>query len=246
MFCPACGKSLADDAKFCNGCGKQINSSVIEIPQTTTEVNIDPVPENKPVAEKKKLNINVKKLFIKIGIGILLTALYVGISAIFLMVLNTDESIVINTIYESDVSHHVTLEKFLEILIDGNRIFNPTMVSTALGIGLYILIYAVPIFAGIALVTTLINKRFFSLNIVFSIISVISAAAVALVTPAAVKFVPELNQAIGVNNGIIFDDIAEFEFEKLVIFAAIAAAFIVAIIIVTIIYNKRGIKNEQI
>lgn len=46
MFCTKCGKSLADDAKFCSGCGAAVKSEPAPIPVVaeSTPVAVEPIP----------------------------------------------------------------------------------------------------------------------------------------------------------------------------------------------------------
>ena len=46
MFCPSCGEELADDAKFCKNCGKEIRQKQPEGIVQNQEFNVERVEES--------------------------------------------------------------------------------------------------------------------------------------------------------------------------------------------------------
>lgn len=234
MFCNSCGNKIEDGVKFCTSCGKPIEQATEITPTISKDVQTKVVKERKPLIAKSTAT--------SIGIALLLAVLYAGISSIFVLLLNMSDTILVKSAFDKDMNGYLTLQEFLDILLNGNRIFNPTTVSTAIGSAVYIFIYAVPAFAGLALIAAFIGKKSVALHTVFSIMSVISAAVVAVAAPISIKLVPEIKQAIAINMGMLFEDIKAFSYTKLFIFAGVIIVLLIASCIVAGVLNKRRAK----
>lgn len=94
MFCSNCGKELADNAKFCDGCGSQINVGAQSVLQNSASNNVQG-------DDKSSSKINHKGKFI-CGIVLVSLAMIIVIDALFFKdslimfddgVLNTSEII---------------------------------------------------------------------------------------------------------------------------------------------------------
>lgn len=225
MFCPHCGKENDNKSVFCAACGIRINESPAAPPQAVPAKNYAPLIK--------------KETMIKFSLASVLVLLYAGISIIFIMLLTFEDSITVNTVFNSSLSKDLTLEELLEILISGNKIFNPTPLSTALGVGLYALVYSLPAFALIALIGAFIGKKTFAFYTVSSIITVLTAAIVTLITPLSVMLIPDFKQVIARSVGVIVGDVDNVTFVPIIIFVAIALVLLIAAGIVTRIFNKR-------
>lgn len=224
MFCHFCGKEIDDNAKFCVHCGENLDS-VKEVTQNTV------VKEKKPIITKATI--------ITTGLCLLLLVLYAGIAFLLIQLLHADDTILIKSSFDDDLVKTLTLKEFLDILLDGNRIFNPTMLSTSIGLGLSLFIYATPAFAALAFISACIGKKTAAINTVFSIMSILSAIAVAIVTPISVKLVSELKLALAYNQRMLSEDIKAFSYAKPIVYSAIVMVLVIVTGIVTRILNKR-------
>lgn len=238
MFCPYCGKENENDAVFCEDCGKSILDSPPE--QKPAEPK---APVSKPVKERSPLI--AKSTVKKILLALCLILLYAGISTLFIVMLNLENAITVKTIFDDDVTKSITLNNLLSDLISGNKVFNPTTLSLAFGMGLYALIYSVPAFALIAIAGAFCSKKTFAFYTVSSIITVLSVAASILIAPLSAIIIPGFKQAIAASAGVVLDDVGKITFIPIIIFSAIIIILLVASAIVTVTLKKEGLKNEN-
>lgn len=59
MFCPKCGKELADTAKFCSGCGEKIEQNVAPVENTPAEEIAAPVDPIAPVSSTEPVSSTI-------------------------------------------------------------------------------------------------------------------------------------------------------------------------------------------
>ena len=236
MFCPHCGSQNDNNSTFCGSCGKPLDPSPAAAPQTATQV----LPKRvAPAVTKPTAPLITKEAMVKGTLAVILTLLYAGLAALFIMMLNFEDTIAVESAFDSGAGGHLTLKTFLDVLVGGNRIFNPTPLSAAIGIGAYILIYSVPAFALMALIGTFIDKKGSRLYVVSTIITAMASAAIIAVIPVATKLLPDFKQALSVNAGLIFDDVDNLSFTSFIIVAAIAVVLIIITGIITSMFNKR-------
>ncbi|MBQ9742871.1 MAG: zinc-ribbon domain-containing protein [Ruminococcus sp.] len=210
--------------------------------------NQKPAPTNTPKPKKQKVKkekspVDSKKLLITCVLTLILFCLYALTSYIALALPSMEDTIIVSTISDSDNEIGITLGEMLSVMIHGNRIFYPTAISSALGTITYIFLYSVPVFAGLAFVGSVINKRATSLNIAFSVISLISAAVSALVVPVTVMLIPEFKQLLSINAGVVFNDIGKLSCTKLMIFAGLTVLLVIASIVFSAIVKVRRNKK---
>lgn len=255
MFCPQCGKELKADVIFCNGCGKRLQKepevsttpavaqtpTVVQVPTVVQKPAVVQAPADTPAPKEKKPSIFTKDNFTKAGLILLSGVLYALVAVLFLFIININDTISIKTLFDDDISKHMTLNELLIIMIKGNRIFNPTAISTALGIWTYLLIFSLPVFALISYINILISKKSNRLHIVFCVIVGLSAVTNAVITPVSVKLVSGLKQAISVSVGILPEDIDTFGFIPLIIASVIAVVItVISTIVIFSLRKRRG------
>lgn len=233
MFCPYCGKENENDSLFCVDCGKQLSE-----PQPIT-----PAPQTPIKKPKERSPLITKEVRNKWLIALILILLYTGISALFIILLNLENSIAIKTVFDDDVTKHITLNQLLKAFVSGNKVFNPTTVTLALGVGTYTLIYSVPVFSVIALIGTFSGKKVFGLYTVSSVVTVLSVAATLLIAPLSLILIPDFKQVISASAGIVFNDFDKITFIPIIVFSVLIIALLVAIGIVTGLFNKRRTKK---
>ncbi|MBE6738564.1 MAG: zinc ribbon domain-containing protein [Ruminococcaceae bacterium] len=243
MFCPNCGVKLPDEAQFCGECGASLSASKEQISatQVTAPVTVtNPVPV-KVVTPRQPMSKETKT---KLLFSLVLTLLYAGISLFVIFSLNLKNSILINGNYQGDFSEGLTLADFLSVLINGNRLFSPTILSKAIGVSAYIFIFATPVAAFIALVMSFVGKRFYALHIMSSIISCISIGLIGASVPVSFLLIEGFEENLAVSYGVFADNLQSVTYIKLLIFASVALLFVIATLIVTAVYSrKRRVKR---
>ncbi len=256
MFCPKCGKQIADSAVFCGECGTLIpkqetqapNTQNSAQPQVTPATVVPPtvIPQKitkpKPAKEKKTF---AKSNFINALFILLITLTYTAISFLCISLLSAKDAITIQSAFNESFTCDIDFNKFLEILFSGNVIFNPTLPSTVLSLGITIFCYAVPVICGISILGTIFNKKKIRFNIATSIFSTLTSAIIILFVPLSLRFVPKLNDALSAHAGMLRDDIKAVTYTPLIITGAIILALVVISTILSVILAKRRKSNEQ-
>ncbi len=197
----------------------------------------------KQKAKKAKSPVDTKKLLITCVLTLILFCLYATTAYIALALPSMEDTILVSTVSDSKNEIGITLGEMLSVMINGNRIFYPTAISSALGTITYIFLYSVPVFAGLAFVGSIINKRATSLNIAFSVISLLSAVVSALVVPMTIMLIPEFKQLLSINAGVVFNDIGKLSCTKLMIFAGLMVLLIIASVVFSAIVKARRNKK---
>lgn len=247
MFCPECGNKLSDDALFCAECGMRIEADAAP-PLTegadASAYNSAPVteaPPREPMSEETKL---------KLKFSFVLLLIYTAVSLVFILMLGAKDAVVIKAEHIStagsvEYSQGLSLYEVANMMISGNSIYNPTVLSSAVGVAIYVFFIAVPVMAFVALVATYFGKRFYSLHILSSVISFIAAAIMGAAIPVSLALVPDFNDTLVSGSGVLMNDVQSIEYTKLIIFAAIAAVCVIASMVVTVMFNKRRAQYEQ-
>lgn len=263
MFCPFCGTSLEDAAKFCTKCGKSLqesspkppsDNSLFDVPPpeplsppaaapTSAATTPAPAPEQKefkiPPRPKKPNPLTQKKTWISIGFYTLLAVLYAASAVLLLLLASRDGSIGAVIASRDKTVDAFSLNSFADLLTDGNYIFNPTALSTALGILIRALLWSVCGFSIIAFLGVFSRKKSASLYTSYCILTGIASLTVAFITPLASSLVPQLKYAVSVAAGVLTEDLASLSFLPLIIGALLAVLPLVAAGIVLRIFNNR-------
>ena len=170
----------------------------------------------------------------------LLAAAYCGLSVIMLTTFSNADAISANSIFDPDISNSMSLQDFCSVLINGNTFFNPTGISTALAVGMYILVYGTAPVAAVAFLSSVICKRKgFPMHVLSVIFSVISAAFLAVLVPVSVKLVPNVKAGLSAKLVMLKDDVGNFDYKLLIIFAALMLVMTALTIIFTSVATKR-------
>ena len=188
----------------------------------------------------------LKKALGNIALLLGLTALYAGISLLFLLYWDREDAVVTQTAYNSNICGYLSLREFVDLLLNGNRIFHPTVLSTALGVGIYGLSYAVPAFCLLALIGAATGKRTTSLCVTSSVFTALCALMTAGLVPASMLFVKGLDQACALQSGVMFQDIARTSWNGPFVCAGIALVLMVGTIILTAILKKRRAQHGKV
>jgi len=113
------------------------------------------------------------------------------------------------------------------------------VVSTALGVGLRILYYLVPLFGVLAVVGVICERNVKRLCVSAAMVTGVTALLTAAVVPVAQLLVPGLRQAIALRAGVIFVDMGTVSFIWPIVMAAGALVLMVGAIVVTAKFLKR-------
>lgn len=231
MFCPYCGNTCADGTVFCGHCGKKLN---------TTTATTHP-----PAAPKIAKPLLTKEQGIRILLLTLLAALYIGISLVFLLLSGAEEAITIQTLYDTSVEGHISVGSFLDLLINGNHIFHPTVLSTTLGVAMQILTYAVPVTGLMALLGTILKKKTATLY-VGAVVTTGLAAILQALLPLSLQLIPGLKLALSASANLIRGDIDTVTCLPVYLLSGLAVLLVIAAGILTgRIKKRREIHHEE-
>lgn len=233
MFCPHCGIENNDDVTYCHSCGKEMF-----FPEEKNTLGEGISPTKKTV--KLKLPNITKTTLITVLFCVLLAACYVALSLFMITIFTKEGTIGINSVFEKEVYKSISLKEYCNVLMNGNAVFNSTIVSTMLSIGMYLAVYGIAPIAGIAFLSTMIGKKkCFTLHILSVLYSVLSATLLALIVPISVRFVPNLKLAFAQMLVMHKNDVGKFEYNPLLIYAAIIVVATIISFVLTIVINKR-------
>ena len=135
------------------------------------------------------------------------------------------------------------LSELLSIMTKGNDIFNPTAVTSAMGIGAYILIFSIPAFALISLIGSIAKKKAGAFYVTFTIMSILSAIYIALIAPLSNILTPDLEKAAALDASVIIADAGNFISVKLIVFASISAVLSIGSAVLGAVIGKRRNKK---
>ncbi len=242
MFCPNCGKEIDNNTAFCGYCGASI-STVPKVAKTAKRLTYEPKVKVKKVKTESRLPKFTKDDGILCCLWFALAALYIGVSCIFIFIFNISETITINSSFDSDFDAYLTLSEFVQLLLVGNRVFYPNIISTAIAVGMKILFYSVPVFAAIALISFIFTKRNAPFHIAFSVVSGISAILLTVVVPLSTKVIPNFYDAIAVNIGVLANDVGKIESIPFIIWGIVVFALIIVSTVVVMMLNTRRTKK---
>ncbi len=233
MFCPHCGKENDNGVAFCGSCGKAINKPTSAPVNRTVKPYV--VKNTNPLITKDRMIFGI--------LSFIAILLYFSVFAFFIVLLNNSSAVSLNTIFDSEITGNVSFSEVLKILISGNRIFNPTIISTAFGVGIYCLIYSLPVFAVFALYGIFSGKKRVAFTTLFCIITVITAAVSVAVTPVSVALIPGFKQALASSGSVLGNDVKSVSYIMVIVFAAIALVLLIASMIYTNFFVKRRAKK---
>ncbi len=202
-----------------------------------------PKPKKEPKVKKERKPID-KKLIINIVFSAIITVLHAAIVILPIIALGLKKTITVETIFDSS-EKFLSAKELLALLTDGNAMFNPTTFSAAYGLGVYIFLYALPVFAVISLVSSYINKK---TGAAFSALSTFATITSALI--GGLAFVPMLIKAdfkaavaLAVNTTI--GDVGGIYSVILPVFLVITLVLLIATGILMSILKKRRAENEK-
>lgn len=250
MFCPYCGTENDNGTTFCQFCGNELSATTATAvapnipitPANTTNTPSYTAPNTQAPAKpaKSKKTIDIKKLSLDILFYFLLAAAYFGLSFIMFIIFSKEDAISATSAFDSDISKAISLKEFCSVMINGNTFFNPTGISTALAIGMYIAVYGTAPVAAIAFLSSVIGKKKgFPIHLLSVFFSILSASLLAIIVPISTRFVPNLKIALAEKFIMLRNDIGDFDFSILIIFAALILVMTLLTIIFTAIANKR-------
>lgn len=252
MFCPKCGKQIDSNMKFCAGCGADLASVPVQQNTQPAPKPIPPVKPFKPIkpakitnkapSESGKLKFT-KNDAIDMGLWLGLAASYVCISLIFIMIFNMEKTISVASIFNNSFKSQISLQNFMDILSMGNRLFNTTVLSKALSIGIEIFFYSVPAFAALALASTFFSKGKLVFHVTSSIVSFISAILLAVVVPVSFGLIPGFKTALGTRIGMLPEDMGKISYTPFIIHAIAVALLIAISTVFAVMLNKRRNKK---
>ena len=213
------------------------------------ETNAQPVPAQvvqpqraKPPREPKvRVPGAIKN---KIIFSALLALFYAGVFVISLFFLNQEEAITFKASADIAYTEKYSVEEFVDVLTKGNDYFNPTSLSTTLGIAINVFLYAAPVLAVVAFLSTVISKRTYSLHLMFVFISTLAAGVMAAFMPVALYFVPGFEDSLMLSRDVFVDQVQSIQYTTPIVCAGIMMACVIGAFVVTIIFNVRRKKYE--
>lgn len=212
-------------------------------PKAVPAATPKPAPAPKPVKikkERKPIVIN-KKMIVTVILLIVLALVYAATAAIPFLLMDRTETVVVTTIFDDDVFGYFTLKDFAGLLMNGNKLFNPTSVSLTLAICVQVFTYCVPVFAGIAFIAACANKKSVPLHVLSSIMTGLYSVIIALSVPLSTWLIPNFKDAIAVSLKFIMGDVASVSSTAFIIVAGIMMGLVViSSILVGIIAKRRA------
>lgn len=252
MFCPYCGTQNDNGAAFCRVCGGNLHTASAKptAPAAPTApfepsapgMPYSPTPSTTESASSPDAakSIDIKKLALNILFYFLAAAAYFSLSVIILTIFSNGDAISANSVFDPDVSKTMSLQDFCSVMLNGNTFFNPTGISTAIAVGMYIMVYGTAPVAAIAFLSSVIGKKKgFPMQLLSVLFSVISAALLAAIVPVSLRFVPNLKIGLSEKLVMLKTDVGSFDYKILIIFAALILVMTLLTVIFTAIANKR-------
>ena len=202
-----------------------------------------PITQTAPVKVKTKKekttpSIFTKSKMVKCALILVSVILCLGIAFITIASLYIENTVNAVSLFDEEVVSGINLNTLLDIMINGNRVFNPSAVSLALGIWSYIIIYSIPFFALLSIIGLFTSKKVSGLHIIFSIMSFLSVATM-IVVSISPRFISGLKNAFAISTGMISEDIATISFIPIIILSIVTLVLLVSATAVNIILSKK-------
>lgn len=180
----------------------------------------------------------------KLIFSALLALFYAGVLVISFFFINQEEAITFKASADIAYTESYSVEEFVEVLTKGNDYFNPTALSTTLGIAVNVFLYAAPILAVVAFLSTIISRKLYSLHLMFVFISTLAAGVMAAFMPVALYCVPAFEDSLMLGRDVFVDQVQSIQYTTPIVCAGIMMACIIGTFVVTIIFNVRRKKYE--
>lgn len=234
MFCPGCGTQLPDDSQFCGNCG----ISLKEFTQNQT-----PVKKEKTPRSNKLFALFTKQRMVNLVLWAVLAVVYGWIFYFVSSMFSLEEGITVVNGYSESAAKTLTLEQVRAFFMNGNMIFHPTVLSTALGVGITVLHYGAFAFGGLAFVTACFTKRNMLLTVTSSIVFMLTAVLSFTMVPLSFRFVPLLKNGLAMDLGMILSDVKTVTCSPLVTRGIIMMVLAVVTVVLTAVLNKRRVQK---
>ena len=237
MFCPFCGNNNADGVKFCGNCGKDLQSFAPTAPAAAPKkplITPRPAAPQKPPRERKPINVAALK---QVCLQLLLALLYLGMAAVLLLFFHSIGAVQVDGVRGSEM----TLTTFLAFLTEGNFLFHPTTMSTAMAVGVQVLLYAAPAFCLLAAVGAFLKKKYTALHISAVLVTVLSAASVMLAAPLCLWFVPQFKEALSLQLAVLAENMGAVTVTPVWVLPAAAVVWMVATSLLLAIVNRKKV-----
>jgi hypothetical protein len=154
-----------------------------------------------------------------------------------------EKTISVASIFNNSFKSQISLQNFMDILSMGNRLFNTTVLSKALSIGIEIFFYSVPAFAALALASTFFSKGKLVFHVTSSIVSFISAILLAVVVPVSFGLIPGFKTALATRISMLPEDMGKISYTPFIIHAIAVALLIAVSTVFAIMLSKRRNKK---
>ena len=259
-FCGKCGKALnvqkpQAPAPQTTSAQPAVNSNTpvaapaatpvreAHIPVTPMRTQATPALRPQKAREMSASPLISKQSLITASLQFSLALLYAGISFLLIFMLFIPDSITLQSLSGEGDEGTLMLSELLSIMTKGNDIFNPTAVTSAMGIGAHILIFSIPAFALISLIGSIAKKKAGAFYVTFTIMSILSAIYIALIAPLANILTPDLKKAAALDASVIIADAGNFISVKLIVFASISAVLSIGSAVLGAAIGKRRNKK---
>ena len=237
MFCPFCGNNNAAGGKFCGKCGKDLQSFARPVPVAapkTPPVTPRPTPVQKPLCERKPIDTATIK---QVCLQLLLALLYLSMAALLLLFFYSIGTVQVDGARAGET----TLPEFCAFLTKGNFLFHPTTLSTAMAVGVQVLLYAAPVFCLLAAVGVFLKKKNTALHVSAVVVTALSAAAMALSAYLCLWFVPHFKEALSQQLMVLAERIDAVIVAPLWVLPAAMVVWIVATSVLLAFVNRKKV-----
>ena len=204
-------------------------------------------------AEKATDNTPLKKTRVRaageiksrIIFTLILLVFYAGAVLASVFFIGAQDAVVLKA--SADIAYNDTysVKEYLQVMTSGNELINPTALSATMGIALNILLYLIPVLSVVAFVFLSISRRFYSLHILFVIVSTATSALMAAFVPVTLQFVQGFEEAIIRGRGVFIDQVQNITFSMPTVYAGLLMASVVGTFVVTLIFNARRKRYEK-
>lgn len=237
MFCPFCGNNNADGVKFCGKCGKDLQSFAAPAPAAAPKKPLftpAPAAPKKPPRERKPIDpAAVKKVCLQAVLGLL----YLGMAAVlplFFYVFGTVQ-------VEGVRSSQTALPAFFAFLTEGNFLFHPTVLTTAVAVGVQVLMYTASSFCLLAAVGVFFKRKHTALQVACGLTYALSAASMTLAAMICLWFVPQFKEALSLQMAVLAERIDVVMVSPVWVLPVAAVVGIVATSVLLGIVNRKKV-----